>query len=192
MKLMSKNGFLVGFGLWFVFFFFAPSGLLCTDAPAARMASSAGAGVFTAPPRRGLRSELLCRRLLPRRSPAGEKPFGWVYFLFVKKKNQIKSNETNETSLIPPNFQSKAVQRAQVRVRFGRHRRVGGVSVGEEDHGPQRLSPASRMDKRRRREGDPLLPPMPRRYFGGEIRASPQHSAVPAGYGSGRGRREGV
>lgn len=54
------------------------------------------------------------------------------------------------------------------------------------------VSPASRMDKRRRREGDPLLPPTPCQHFGGEIRASPQHTAVPAGYGSGKGRRGGL
>lgn len=53
------------------------------------------------------------------------------------------------------------------------------------------VSPASRMDKRRRREGDPLLSPMPRRNFGGEIRASPQHTAVPTGYSSGKGTQGG-
>lgn len=65
-----------------------------------------------------------------------------------------------------------------------------GISMGKEDHGPQHLSRFPK-DKQRWREGDPLLPPMPRQHSGGETRVCPWHMAVPAGSGSRRGEMGG-
>lgn len=78
MKLMSKN----------VFWFPSPRlGVALHRCSSGRDSVECRGGSSPSPPRQGLRSKPLCRHLLPRRSPAEEKLFGWVYFLFVKKKN---------------------------------------------------------------------------------------------------------
>lgn len=76
--------------------------------------------MFRRPPRAAA-----CRRSVPRGArrssppPAGRKTFGCgLVFLAGRVKKERKQNDTDETSSsIPPNFQSKAVQRAALRLR---------------------------------------------------------------------------
>jgi len=53
------------------------------------------------------------------------------------------------------------------------------------------VSPASRMDQQRWREGDPLLPPMPRRRRAGMMEARSEHPPSTRRTARGRGDGEG-
>lgn len=131
--------------------------------------------MFRRPPRAAA-----CRCSVPRGArrssppPAGRKTFGCgLVFLAGRVKKERKQNDTDETSSsIPPNFQSKAVQRAALRLR-------GAEPDGDGKRWGARggLLPPGRMEGQRH-----IHPP-------GSRHEASQYAPVSAGQGLGSGER---
>lgn len=121
MKSMSKN----------VFWFFPPSGLLCTDGVECRGVSAAASS-----PGSLEQAALLGPPATP--LPVGQTPARWVEFLFAKKKNKIQ-NESDETSL--SRLISKARPCKELRCASG----TSGITRSGRQHGQGRPRSAASL-----------------------------------------------